>query len=92
MGNLLSVAKFLLPVAAAGLFLSACGQEQTERTYATDVEDKSGGELIVTEQDPNAIPVTTPDTPMTNVPPEATPSPSPTPTSTVSPTPTPTPE
>ncbi|MBO9517709.1 MAG: hypothetical protein J7493_06545 [Porphyrobacter sp.] len=74
MATLSSVPKILFPL-AAGCALAACGQEKTERTYATDVQDKSGGELIVTEQDPNAVRVNTPDTPMTNVPPGATPSP-----------------
>ena len=35
-----------------------------------DAVDESGGELIVTDEDPDAVPVDTPDTPMTNVPPE----------------------
>ena len=52
------------PVAAA-LLLAACAQEAEEKTYATDVEDVGGGELIVTQEDPDAVPVDTPDTPMT---------------------------
>ncbi|MBT8427224.1 MAG: hypothetical protein KJO02_04260 [Erythrobacter sp.] len=55
-----------LPLFAA-LALAACGQEQ-ETTYEADATDLGGGELIVTEEDPDAVPVDTPDTPMTNVP------------------------
>ena len=51
-----------------GLFaLVACGQP-AETTYETDVVDESGGELIVTQPDPNAVPVDLPETEMTNVP------------------------
>ncbi|KRA80843.1 hypothetical protein [Altererythrobacter sp. Root672] len=95
MATLSSVQKVLFPLAAA-CALAACGQDKTEQTFTTDTTDKSGGELIVTEQDPNAVQVTTPDTAMTNVPPGETPSPtgtaSPTgtPTATVSPSPSPT--
>ena len=35
--------------------------------------DEGGGELIVTQPDPDAVPVDTPDTPMTNVPEEGVP-------------------
>lgn len=56
-----------LPLTAA-LALAACGGQPEETTYEADAEDVSGGELIVTEQDPDAVPVDTPDTPMTNVP------------------------
>lgn len=57
-----------LPLAAA-LALAACGAKE-ETTYEADAEDVGGGELIVTEQDPDAVPVDTPDTPMTNAPAE----------------------
>ncbi|MBT2134825.1 hypothetical protein KK137_10805 [Croceibacterium sp. LX-88] len=92
MATLSSVAKFLFPLAAT-CALAACGQDKTERTFTTDTQDKSGGELIVTEQDPNAVQVNTPDTPMTNVPPGETPSPTGTasPMATASPSPSPTP-
>ena len=47
-----------------GLFaLAACGQP-AETTYETDVVDESGGELIVSEVDPDAVPVDVPDTEM----------------------------
>lgn len=55
-----------LPLCAA-LALAACGQEQ-ETTYEADATDLGGGELIVTEEEPDAVPVDIPDTPMTNVP------------------------
>lgn len=61
----------LLPLAAAlvlPLALAACGGQEEETEFATDTVDQSGGELIVSEQDPNAVPVDTPDTPMTPVP------------------------
>lgn len=72
-------ARSLLPLAAAGLAfsLAACG-EREEPTYEADVEDLSGGELIVSEPDPDAVPVDLPETPMTPVPPEGTTSPAPT--------------
>ena len=60
-------AKALLPLPAALLFaLAACGEAE-EPTYETDVVDESGGELIVNEPDPNAVPVTIPETEMTPV-------------------------
>jgi len=57
-----------LPLAAA-FALSACGQAE-DTTYEVDATDEGGGELIVTEQQPDAVEVDTPDTPMTNVPEE----------------------
>ena len=81
------VTKFLFPLGAACALAGCGGNDENQRTFATDTEDKSGGELIVTEQDPNAIQVNTPDTPMTNVPPGQTP----TTTPTVSPSPSPLP-
>lgn len=55
---------------AASFALAACGGEPEETTYEADATDVGGGELIVTEEDPAAVPVDTPDTPMTNVPDE----------------------
>lgn len=49
--------------------LAACGEPE-ERTYEADVTDESGGDLIVSTPDPDAVPVDTPDVEMTNVPPE----------------------
>ena len=60
-------AKALLPLPAALLFaLAACGEAE-DTTYETDTVDESGGELIVNEPDPNAVPVTIPETEMTPV-------------------------
>jgi len=68
-----TLAKTALPLSAA-LALAACGgseapadepaAEQTPNTYATDVEDLSGGEIVITQEDPNAVPVELPETPM----------------------------
>ena len=59
-------------LAGAGLLgLAACQQPKEE--YSTDVVDKSGGDLVVEEADPNAVPVDVPDTEMTNVPAEDAP-------------------
>ena len=61
--------KALLPFSAALLLsLAACGEAE-ETTIEPDVEDVSGGELIVTEQTP-AVPVDVPETEMTPVAPE----------------------
>ncbi|MEX0341852.1 MAG: hypothetical protein AB3N06_04640 [Erythrobacter sp.] len=57
-----------LPLVAA-LGLAACGAQE-DTTYAVDATDEGGGELIVAEPAPEAVPVDTPDTPMTNVPDE----------------------
>ena len=62
-------ATIALPLAAA-LSLGACAEAEEEKTYETDVVDESGGELIVSDADTEGVPVDTPDTPMTNVPPE----------------------
>lgn len=65
----ITIAKTALPLSAA-LALAACGSseepaaDQTPATYSTDVEDLSGGEIIATEEDPNAVPVELPETPM----------------------------
>ncbi|QZD91388.1 hypothetical protein K3162_07325 [Qipengyuania xiapuensis] len=69
MTKLDTIARSILPLGAA-LALAACGGEAEEPTYEADAEDMSGGELIVTEEDPDAVPVDTPDTPMTPVPEE----------------------
>lgn len=62
----------LLPLAAA-FALSACGGEPEDATYEAGVEDSSGADLIVTEEDPAAVPVDLPETPITPVPVEAPP-------------------
>ena len=62
------LANFALPLAAA-LALAACAEAE-DTTYEVDATDEGGGELIVTEQQPEAVEVDTPDTPMTNVPEE----------------------
>ena len=62
------LANFALPLAAA-LALAACGEAE-DTTYEVDATDEGGGELIVTEEQPDAVEVDTPDTPMTNVPEE----------------------
>jgi uncharacterized protein GlcG (DUF336 family) len=52
----------------AALAVAACNQAQEEKSYEADVVDESGGELIVTQPDPDAVPVDLPETEMTNVP------------------------
>ena len=79
-------ARTLLSCAAA-LSLAACGQDDSDATYEAGVEDQSGGELIVSTPDPNAVPVTLPDTPMTNVPAETAGPPATATTPVASPTP-----
>ena len=49
------------------LGLAACAEEAPKQ-YEVDAVDKSGGELIVTEPNPDEVPVTLPETPMKNVP------------------------
>lgn len=58
----------LLTLGSATL-LAACGAPE-EKTYEADATDESGGELIVSDVDPEAVPVDTPDTEMVNVPEE----------------------
>lgn len=58
----------LLALGGAAM-LAACGAQE-EKTYEVDATDESGGELIVSDVDPEAVPVDTPDTEMTNVTPE----------------------
>ncbi|WP_010408381.1 hypothetical protein [Citromicrobium sp. JLT1363] len=53
----------------AALCLAACGEPE-ETTYEVDAVDKSGGELIVADEDAQGVPVNVPETEMTNVPPE----------------------
>ena len=62
-----TVARPAIPAMAA-LMLAACGGAEEETTLETDVEDLSGGDFIVTEEDPDAVPVDLPETPMTPVP------------------------
>ena len=62
------LANFALPLAAA-LALAACAEAE-DTTYEVDATDEGGGELIVADQQPEAVEVDTPDTPMTNVPEE----------------------
>jgi hypothetical protein len=54
----------LLPAIGA-LALAACASE--EASYEADATDESGGELIVTDEDPDAVPVDVPETEMTPV-------------------------
>ncbi len=54
-------------IATMSLGLAACAKEQP-KDYKTDVVDKSGGELIVEDENPDAVDVKLPETPMTNVP------------------------
>ncbi|MCB2089280.1 MAG: hypothetical protein H6918_00345 [Sphingomonadaceae bacterium] len=58
-----------LPLAGA-LALTACSQQAEEPTYEADATDESGGELIVSDVDPAAVPVDVPETEMTPVAPE----------------------
>lgn len=51
----------------ASLAVAACNQAQ-ERKYEAGAEDRSGGELIVSQEDPDAVPVELPETEMTSVP------------------------
>jgi hypothetical protein len=62
------LATFALPLAAA-LALAACAEAE-DTAYEVDATDEGGGELIVAEQQPDAVEVDMPDTPMTNVPEE----------------------
>ena len=48
----------------ASLAVAACSQAQ-ERSYEVDATDESGGDLIVTEVDPDAVPVDLPEVEMT---------------------------
>lgn len=68
--------KALLPLPAALLLALAACDNPDEPTYEAGAEDLSGSELIVTEEDPDAVPVDVPDIEMTPVPPGAS-SPSP---------------
>lgn len=63
-------AKALL-AATALLAIAACSKQPTE--YKVDVKDDSGGQLIVEDATATGVPVTLPDTPMTNMPPSDAP-------------------
>ncbi|WP_114522336.1 hypothetical protein [Altererythrobacter sp. ZODW24] len=54
---------------AGALALSACGEAE-EKSYEADATDESGGDFIISEPDPAAVPVDLPETEMTEVPPE----------------------
>lgn len=54
--------------AVAALAVAACNQADEDKTYEADVVDESGGELIITQPAPDAVPVDLPETEMTNVP------------------------
>ena len=64
-----TAARLLLPLGAA-LALAACGSDADDTTMTTDTVDESGGELQVTQPDPDAVPVDLPETEMTNAPAE----------------------
>lgn len=55
--------------AVAALTLAACDQAEEETSYEVDAVDLSGGELQVSDPEPEAVPVTVPQTEMTNAPP-----------------------
>lgn len=57
----------------AVLGLSACGGKEEKTEYKTNVEDKSGGKLIVEDAQQKGVAVKEPATPMTNVPEEKAP-------------------
>ncbi len=59
----------ILFAVASALTLTACGEPE-EKSYEADVTDESGGKLIVSEPDPDAVPVDLPETKMTAVPAE----------------------
>jgi hypothetical protein len=61
-----TIAFAVLPIAAT-MAIAGCGQS-AETSYETDVVDESGGELIVSDVDPDAVPVDLPETEMVNVP------------------------
>lgn len=54
----------LAAVLAGALALSACAAEE-ETTYEADVEDASGGELVVVPEDAEGVEVELPEAPMT---------------------------
>ena len=76
-------AALALPLAVM-LGLAACSQGD-EKTYEADATDQSGGELIVVDEDANAVPVETPETAMTPVPTEETAQPAATPSAETTP-------
>lgn len=72
---LLVLAAVVLVIAVIWYFVGR--QEPPKTELKVDATDVSGGELIVTEPTPGEVPVDTPDTPMTNVPPSGSASASP---------------
>jgi hypothetical protein len=60
---------------ATALALAACGGEEAEPAYEAGATDEGGGELIVTDPAETGVAVDLPETPMTPVPPEDSPSP-----------------
>lgn len=62
-----TITRSILPLGAA-LALAACGGEPEKTTYKADVTDEGGGDLVVTQENPDEVKVKTPDTPMTSVP------------------------
>lgn len=65
------MAKLHFPATAIlALALAACTGDADDRNYETDVVDEGGGELIVTQPDPDAVEVDLPETPMTASPAE----------------------
>lgn len=65
----------LILCASAAFALAACGGEEPEPTYEAGATDEGGGELIVTDPTETGVAVDLPETPMTPVPPEDSPSP-----------------
>ena len=61
------IAAKVLLAASTLLVTAACSKQATE--YEADVKDDSGEKLIVEDANSTDVPVTLPDTPMTNVPP-----------------------
>ena len=68
MRQITRTARLLTPLAAVMLLAACGGAEEEDVAYEADVEDLSGGELIVTDAEDPAIPVDLPETEMTNVP------------------------
>ena len=71
MARVLLLIVALVVVAGIVWMLLARSGEPVETTYETDVQDLSGGELIVTDPTETGVPVDVPDVEMTNVPPDA---------------------
>jgi hypothetical protein len=60
----------LVAVALVAWWLIGRESEEAPTTYEAGVTDVGGGELIVRDADEPGVPVTLPETPMTNVPAE----------------------